>query len=840
MRIVKPLRLGILARPWSWRGRHALGLSVQAWCSMDEPHLLGTDARMWQGVSGLILPDEVLDLGLPKPCAEFLVSGHACAPYGQPVSQLAVKARVGPIEKKLAVFGQREWRQAQPGVADVFTRVPLDGTRSWGGPQDLENPAGMGMIAAVPGQPLCLPQVEAWEGRLQRAGQTGQVAGLGPVSPLRPRRFRLAGQYDPAWLQGDPGTMLDSLDPHFFNAAEPDQWWRQHSHWPVDTMWELHHLNAQRPEWRGTLPRWQAACWYQDRRVPGLQKQDLALTTVWFFPDLGHMLLLYQGSVPVQDAQAQDIRLLMPALEPLGQPRAQAHYERVLRQRSQGDQAGLFALRDQDLVPGESCAPVDLLPSTGPDPLAVTMRTRLERWAQDAAAGHPEWQEGLSSLAQAGPHRAADLDQTDWVQQVRQANRQQWDARARMAAGLAQVEQGQGDSPFQDAVTRRVSVRETSRLLQDMTSIAPEQASLAATLGKPMEQAQRALQVYAPAPPPPSSLRQQRMRRRVALILAGTRNLSGLDLSSLDLRDFDFSGVRCVGTCFDDAVLVRGRFAGADCSGASFVRARLEQVQFEASQLDDADFSSAVLQSVRFHAVQAARWQMRQSSWQNASFTDCTLQEQEWLDVDVQQCVFQASHLRQVQYLMRSRLSGLSYHECRLEQCMWLDCDTRNLSLRGSTLTESSWLLGVLDGRVDCAQTVWRISVVHGLGLPGSDWSGAQLEESNLRDVDLSHALFEGASLVRCDLSGADLRGSRWHQTRMSDCLLLDADLSQAMLSHVDMSQSLAGGARLQGAQLDTVNLFRADLVGVQTDSRTHSRRVYLRAARREPSGGQG
>ncbi|MGO3130509.1 MAG: DUF2169 family type VI secretion system accessory protein [Alcaligenes sp.] len=839
MRIVKPLRLGILARPWSWRGQHALGISVQAWCSMDAPHLLSTDARMWQGVADLMQGDDVLDLALPKPCAEFLVSGHACAPGGEAVPQLAVQARVGPIEKKLAVFGTRHWRQGRPGPADPFCRVPLDGTRSWGGPQYADNPAGMGMEASAPGEPLYLPQVEPWEGRVYRPGDQGRVAGLGPVSPLRPRRFRLAGSYDPTWQKGDPGMMLDSLDPHFFNAAEADQWWPKQAHWPADTCWELQHLHPHRPNWQGTLPQWEALCWYQDRRIPGLRKLSLKHTTVWFFPDLGQMLLLYQGSVPVQDAQAQDVSLLMPALESLGQPRGQEHYEQVLRSRSEGDQAGLFALRDQDLLPAGCSAPLGDAQTTPDDPLALTMRTRLERWAMAAAQDHPAWQNEWFAMAQAGPPKPMDVDRTDWVQEVRQANRQQWDARQQMAEGMEKVQQMQRQSPFKGTVRSRVSARETERMLSQLDNAASNQPPVSALLAQPMEEARRVLQAYAPAPSPASDLRQQRLRRRVELILAGTRNLSGLDLSGLRLQGFDFSGVRCVGTCFNNAVLTCGTFAGADCSGATFVRARLEQVQFNQSQLDEVDFSAAVLQSVQFHQVQATRWQLRESSWQDVSFRESSLQEQEWLDVDMLRCTFEASQLQGVQYLMRSRLSGLSYLDCQLQQCAWLDCDLRELSVRGSTLVEVSWLLGLLDGVLDCRDSTWRQSVVSGLDIPGADWSSARLEESNLRELDLSQSCFENAQLTRCDLSGANLRGSHWTQARLSDCILIDTDFSQARLHKVDMSNSLAGSANVQGASLDTVNFFRADLTGLQTDARTCSRNLYMRTARRDPSGGQ-
>lgn len=837
MRLVKPLRLGVLARPWSWRGQHALGVSVQAWCSMDAPHLLSTDARMWQGVSSLILDDEVVDLALPKPCAEFLVSGHACAPHGQEVSQLVVQARVGPIEKRLAVFGRRQWRQGRPGEAAPFTRVPLDGSRSWGGPQYPDNPAGMGMELAAPGEPLTLPQVEPWEGRLHRSGQQGSPAGLGPVSPLRPRRFRLAGHYDPAWLQHDPGMMLDSLDPHFFNTAEPDQWWPRQSHWPADSTWELHHLHAQRPQWCGTLPQWQAMCWYQDRRVPGLQKLDLLHTTVWFFPDLGHMLLLYQGSVSVQDAQAQDVSVLMPAVELAGQARGQDHYERVLHLRSEGDQAGLFALRDQDLLPQACCAPLGEVLSSPDDPLSLTMRTRLERWAQEAAQAHPAWQDDFFSLTQAGPPKPMDIDRTDWVQEVRQSNRQLWDARQKLAAGMEQVQDMQRQSPFQDKAAYRVAARETQHLLDELDRMGSDNAAVSGVLAKPVEQARQAMQAYGDAMLV-SELRQQRLRRRVELILAGTRNLSGLDLSGLHLQGFDFSGVRCVGTCFNDAVLTEGTFAGADCSGASFVRARLEQVQFTQSQLDDVDFSAAVLQSVQFRHVQAIRWQPRESSWQDVLFQQSHLQEQEWLDVDMLRCTFESSQLQEVQYLMRSRLSGVRYQDCQLQQCLWLDCDLRGLSLRGSTLKESSWLLGLLDGVADCSASTWHQSVVSGLDMPGSNWQGARLEESNLRGVDLSQSCFEQAQFQCCDLSRANLHGSQWSQAVLRECILIDADFSQAVLSKVDMSNSLAGGANVRGALLDTVNLFRADLQGWQTDMRTRSRNVYLRTARRGPAGG--
>lgn len=119
----KTLALGYSGAPWSWRGQHALSVSVQAWCSMDAPHVLSTDARMWQSVSDLMQDDEVLDLALPKPCAEFLVSGHACAPGGEPASQLAVQARVGPIESSWLYLGNVSGGKADRARQSLYPRA---------------------------------------------------------------------------------------------------------------------------------------------------------------------------------------------------------------------------------------------------------------------------------------------------------------------------------------------------------------------------------------------------------------------------------------------------------------------------------------------------------------------------------------------------------------------------------------------------------------------------------------------------------------------------------------------------------------------------------------------
>ena len=49
------------------------------------------------------------DLILTKTTTDVLAVGHAYAPGGKPVTELDVGVRVGPVQKVLKVFGNRQW-----------------------------------------------------------------------------------------------------------------------------------------------------------------------------------------------------------------------------------------------------------------------------------------------------------------------------------------------------------------------------------------------------------------------------------------------------------------------------------------------------------------------------------------------------------------------------------------------------------------------------------------------------------------------------------------------------------------------------------------------------------
>ena len=93
--------------------------------------------------------DEPTELGLlpsdalPRCNAAFevMVLGKAYAPQGVPTRFLTVSLAVGPVERRLAVLGDRHWEGEGPGARisppQPFLDMPLTWSRAFGGRQDI-------------------------------------------------------------------------------------------------------------------------------------------------------------------------------------------------------------------------------------------------------------------------------------------------------------------------------------------------------------------------------------------------------------------------------------------------------------------------------------------------------------------------------------------------------------------------------------------------------------------------------------------------------------------------------------------------------------------------------
>src|SRR5690606_27495023 len=144
--IIKPLRLGILTRPYQYRRQHQLGVAVLAMATLDTVPRLVMEADAWKVAGEELDEDEVLDLGMPKACAEFRVSGQAWSPDPSQPGRTAVRVRVDELEKSLIVHGDRHWEQSGMSRAGPVHGVRVNWRHTYGGPDFAENECGMGAV----------------------------------------------------------------------------------------------------------------------------------------------------------------------------------------------------------------------------------------------------------------------------------------------------------------------------------------------------------------------------------------------------------------------------------------------------------------------------------------------------------------------------------------------------------------------------------------------------------------------------------------------------------------------------------------------------------------------
>jgi len=150
------------------------------------------------------------DLVLTKTTTDVLVVGHGYAPGSNPVTEFDVGFRVGPIQKLLRVFGDREWTGSAPSSPLPCVKMPLVYERAYGGIDrkssrpdqdwDWRNPVGTGFAAEKASlDGVLLPNIE-YPGKAMRSwDDRPPPAGFGVIGghwqPLAETDLRLRAEY---------------------------------------------------------------------------------------------------------------------------------------------------------------------------------------------------------------------------------------------------------------------------------------------------------------------------------------------------------------------------------------------------------------------------------------------------------------------------------------------------------------------------------------------------------------------------------------------------------------------------------------------------------------------
>ncbi|MDR2604192.1 MAG: DUF2169 domain-containing protein [Desulfovibrio sp.] len=371
MKVYKDKDHCVTLRPFSLREKRFLMVGVGRYIGLDPEGGSGrvrTEQDFWKEapeVFAALGQAPVLDEGLPKPGGEVLVAGFCRAPGKKPVPALEVSFRVGPVQRRLAVFGDRE-RLPGGGLSDPvpFISMPLTWARAFGGPDFPANPQGRGL--AEDNKPSVLvPNLEDPDRFLLSEDDRPDPACPFAVDPANPSRRALSGTYDKAWSATRWPALPDDVNPEFFYSAQPAQRLSRQDapdappFFRGDEAVEIIGMSHEHPRISSRLPGARIRVFVtttanfapfapprkigtrgeqDDGKVPLPYAKDLSepgvfrevllhADTVWLLPDLMGAFTLRRGLLPVEDDEMDDIlRVFVVTENPQEEPHSPEYW----------------------------------------------------------------------------------------------------------------------------------------------------------------------------------------------------------------------------------------------------------------------------------------------------------------------------------------------------------------------------------------------------------------------------------------------------------------------------------------------------------------------------------
>lgn len=390
MKIFKENSQSLLPRPILVQGRPHLALGVLLFFDLTAPagpESLLTEQELWKTVPPALGPDGILDQGMPKLRGEYLVAGSCCAPRDTTLQAAEVLVRVGELEKRLSVFGERFWTpDGRITPPRPFASLPLTWDKAFGGPHVPQNPVGQGAPppkeesetpTPPPLTPRPLPQVENPAALVGTAWDSPEPWGLAPWDMAWPQRNMHSGTFDERWKRERWPGLPEDFDFNFFNAAPLDQ--RLPGFFQGDEALEISGMHPDYQLLQSALPGIRVRCFLTLRQ--GFQRftdptafpeefreVQLHPETLWLFPTLLRGVLLYRGGLEVADEDYGDVVRIFLANESLTEaPLSLEHY------------------RDAQLKALDRGVPMDLAPFAAAQAKIAEAVLKLKNMPKEAA-----------------------------------------------------------------------------------------------------------------------------------------------------------------------------------------------------------------------------------------------------------------------------------------------------------------------------------------------------------------------------------------------------------------------------------------------------------------------
>ena len=338
MKIYKKNQHSLFVKPFGVQDKLYLALTVFVYFDLTAPDDPLTEQELWKTIPDQLKPTPILDVGMPKPRGEVLLTGSCFSPRGTVRNTSTVSFRVGNLRKEIAVFGDRWWEDNNTGIDVItdpvpFSELPLTWRNAFGGEDFAANPIGKGITPVLrkDGELWTpLPNIEYRDMIIGDPEDRPEPAGFGVVDMMRPQRQKKTGTYDDKWLKERWPYFPDDMDYEYFNCAPEDQY--------IDAFFkggeaiEIRNMHPDMQLISSHIPELRIRCFVTKKEAPKsavevFQNVTTRVDTLWLFPTILRGVVMYRGTTEIYDEEYEDVLRIFIATERLkDQPLTLEHY----------------------------------------------------------------------------------------------------------------------------------------------------------------------------------------------------------------------------------------------------------------------------------------------------------------------------------------------------------------------------------------------------------------------------------------------------------------------------------------------------------------------------------
>ncbi len=861
MKTIEPARLTILTRPYQWRGsiRLSIGIYVLAQQTPDGWNLLD-DQELWSSVLPELDSNGMLDQVMPKSNPEYLISGYAYTHNQDKKNACVVKAEIGALQKSLLIIGDRYWVGNQPTNPQPFSRLPITWANAFGGDGHEKNPAGKGVTEVMLGEDkaIPLPNIENPTRPVSSKQDRPEPVSFEPIGPTHPDRLSMLGTYSEEWLKYDFPGFLPDMNPRIFNMASDDQQWQSINAIPDSTSFKIWNMHPVKACWDGTLPSLRARAFVaEDEKNATLQEVDnISLSTAWFLPERDSVILMFHGSMEVEDEDADDIAVVMGAVEFEQDHRSLAHYENVCALRMDPELALDYMSDDSQLVSqaliGASEEPVDY----SPDKSKLSIRLDKFLQTQDQETARTLDQHNIKEDDFLGEFVGPQLDFALMSDQEREAYLQRSDQAAddqlQQIINQFKAENPRGAVLLSD-IQKSLYSNTDNEALEIPVAGPPDLSHFdtpaSSVMGTAQEQAKfdkqkQRLKGYArksylytshfqiavdrPSPEKNQSLTQALLTRYSQSKDLTKMDLTGVNLSGLVFEGADFSesffenaifsNCTLKNVTFSEAVLARSQFIDCSFENTHFFRTNLAKAKLEKckilhctfteTEIETSQIKESLLEKCKFETLTPIGFEWTGSQFANCEFEMCILDEGvvercTFAGSDFFKTIFENSNLQQIAF-NKSTFKDSAFTSTTCDDCSFDESTLNNVMFEEDAPILNSRFLNSYLQECNFMETKLQSIQFYKCNLTGSDFTKSQLHNCNFDRVVARDAIF-----YKSDLTGSSLRYANLIQATFEKANLADCDFTGATLFRTNVSKvKLSPETKLDGAFRDQLEVY--------------------------------